>query len=168
MSSAIFSEKVFNDLKHEPYYSMEYATQVSKFVAQGACRDFRHAYENWRNPKLPAARPSFKKKNRVGGGSFLAASGVARIRYDAYRRIRLPYLGSVKLKRELPHGLPYIVQPGGPGQGPPVHGGYVRFHHSAVFRYVLPLSSFPAVISGPVRSPWFQFRCGIRDVDARE
>ena len=65
MSSAIFSEKVFNDLKHEPYFSMEYATQVSKFVAQGACSDFRHAYENWRNPDLRAARPSFKKKNRV-------------------------------------------------------------------------------------------------------
>ena len=43
-------EKVFNNLKHEPDFSMEYATQVSKFVAQGACRDFRHAYENWRNP----------------------------------------------------------------------------------------------------------------------
>ena len=110
MSSAIFSEKVFNNLKHEPDFGTEYVTQVSKFVAQGACRDFRHAYENWRNPKLPAARPSFKRKNRVCTGSFLAASDVARIRYDAFRRIRLPYLGSVKLKRELPHGLPYEVR----------------------------------------------------------
>ena len=64
-------EKVFNDLKHEPDFGMEYTTQVSKFVAQGACSDFRHAYENWRNPKLPAARPSFKRKNRVCTGSFL-------------------------------------------------------------------------------------------------
>ena len=78
-------EKVFNDLKHEPDFGMEYATQVSKFIAQGACRDFRHAYENWRNPDLRAARPGFKKKNRVGAGSFLAASGVARIRYDGHR-----------------------------------------------------------------------------------
>ena len=78
-------EKVFNDLKHEPDFGMEYSTQVSKFIAQGACRDFRHAYENWRNPDLRAARPSFKKKNRVGAGSFLAASGVARIRYDGHR-----------------------------------------------------------------------------------
>ena len=31
---------------------MEYATEVSKFVAQGASRDFRRAYENWRNPEL--------------------------------------------------------------------------------------------------------------------
>ena len=103
-------EKVFNDLKHEPYFGMEYVTRVSKFAAQGACRDFRHAYENWRNPDLRAARPSFKRKNRVGAGSFLAASGVARIRYDGHRRIRLPYLGSVKLKRELPHGLSYEVR----------------------------------------------------------
>ena len=30
-------EKQFNDLKHEPEFGMEYATEVSKFVAQGAC-----------------------------------------------------------------------------------------------------------------------------------
>ena len=30
-------EKQFNDLKHEPGFGMEYATEVSKFVAQGAC-----------------------------------------------------------------------------------------------------------------------------------
>ena len=57
-------EKQFNDLKHEPEFGMEYATEVSKFVAQGACRDFRRAYENWRNPTLNAERPTFKKKNR--------------------------------------------------------------------------------------------------------
>ena len=36
-------EKIFNELKHEPEFGMEYATEVSKFVAQGACRDFRRA-----------------------------------------------------------------------------------------------------------------------------
>ena len=86
-------EKTFNELKHQPDFGMAYATQVSKFVAQGACRDFRRAYENWRNPDLRAARPSFKKKNRNGTGSFLAASGVDRVQYDGHRRIRLPYLG---------------------------------------------------------------------------
>ena len=103
-------EKQFNDLKHEPEFGMEYATEVSKFVAQGACRDFRRAYENWRNPTLNAERPTFKKKNRIGTGSFLAASGVDRVKYDDHRRIRLPYLGSVKLKRELPEGIPYEVR----------------------------------------------------------
>ena len=67
-------------------------------------------YENWRNPELRAARPSFKKKNRIGTGSFLAASGVDRVKYDDHRRIRLPYLGSVKLQRELPEGIPYEVR----------------------------------------------------------
>ena len=103
-------EKIFNDLKHEPEFGMEYATEVSKFVAQGACRDFRRADENWRNPTLNAERPTFKKKNRIGTGAFLAASGVDRVKYDDHRRIRLPYLGSVKLKRELPEGIPYEVR----------------------------------------------------------
>ena len=103
-------EKIFNDLKHQPEFGMQYATEVSKFVAQGACRDFRRAYENWRNPTLNAERPTFKKKNRIGTGSFLAASGVDRVKYDDHRRIRLPYLGSVKLKRELPEGIPYEVR----------------------------------------------------------
>ena len=103
-------EKQFNELKHEPEFGMEYATEVSKFVAQGACQDFRRAYENWRNPELKAARPSFKRKNRQGSGSFLAASGVTPIKYDGHRRIKLPYLGSVKLKRELPDGIPYEVR----------------------------------------------------------
>ena len=99
-------ERTFNELKRQPDFGMAYATQVSKFVAQGACRDFRRAYENWRNPDLRAARPSFKKKNRNGTGSFLAASGVDRVRYGGHRRIKLPYLGSVKLKRDLPVGRP--------------------------------------------------------------
>ena len=103
-------EKQFNDLKHEPEFGMEHATEVSKFVAQGACRDFRRAYENWRNPELKSARPSFKKKNRQGNGSFLAASDVDRVKYDDRRHIKLPYLGSVKLKRELPEGIPYEVR----------------------------------------------------------
>ena len=34
-------EKQFNDLKHQPEFGMQYATEVSKFVAQGASRDFR-------------------------------------------------------------------------------------------------------------------------------
>ena len=102
-------EKIFNELKHEPEFGMEYATEVSKFVAQGACRDFRRADENWRNPTLNAERPTFQKKN-LGTGAFLAASGLDRVKYDDHRRIRLPYLGSVKLQRELPEGIPYEVR----------------------------------------------------------
>ena len=103
-------EKAFNNVKHQEEFGMVYVTEVSKFVAQGACLDFRRAYENWRNPELRASRPSFKKKNRFGTGSFLAASGVSRMRYDGHRRIVLPYLGSVKLGRELPEGIPYEVR----------------------------------------------------------
>ena len=103
-------ERTFNELKHLPEFGMQYATQVSKFVAQGACRDFRRACENWLNPELRARKPSIKKKNRNGSGSFLAASGIASVKYDGHRRIKLPYIGSVKLLRELPAGVPYEVR----------------------------------------------------------
>ena len=100
-------EKTFNGLKHESAFGMTFTTEVSKFVAQGACRNFRDAYNRWRNPELRAQKPVFHKKNPAGSGSFLAASGVDRIRYDGYRRITLPHMGSVRLNRKLPTGVPY-------------------------------------------------------------
>ena len=107
-------EKLFNELKKgdqssrpEGPLGMAFVTQVSKFVAQGACRDFRNAYNRWRDPEIKANKPAFHKKNNAGTGSFLAASGVDKIKYDGHRRITLPYLGSVKLKRQLPAGIPY-------------------------------------------------------------
>ena len=43
-------EKLFNQLKHEPAFGMTFTTEVSKFVAQGAYRNFRDAYNRWREP----------------------------------------------------------------------------------------------------------------------
>ena len=101
-------EKEFNRVKHiSP--DLGFATQVSKFVAQGACRNFKNAYYRWRSSDLKSQKPAFRKKNRTGTGSFLAASGVDRVKYDGHKRVRLPYLGSVKLKRELPEGILYEV-----------------------------------------------------------
>ena len=101
-------EKEFNAVKHvNP--SLAFVTEVSKFVAQGACRNYRNARSRWLNKELKARRPVFHRKNRTGAGSFLAASGVKIIRYDGHRRIRLPYLGSVKMTRTLPEGTPYEV-----------------------------------------------------------
>ena len=88
---------------------LAFITEVSKFVAQGACRNYRNARSRWLNKELQARRPVFHKKNRTGAGSFLAASGVDRIRCDGHRRIRLPYLGSVRMTRKLPDGIPYEV-----------------------------------------------------------
>ena len=101
-------EKEFNAAK-QINTALAFVTQVSKFVAQGACRNYRNAHSRWRNPKLKARRPVFHKKNRTGAGSFLAASGVDRIHYDHHRRIRLPYLGSVRMTRTLPEGIPHEV-----------------------------------------------------------
>ena len=101
-------EKEFNAAKRiNP--SLAFVTEVSKFVAQGACRNYRNARSRWLNKEIKARRPVFHKKNRTGAGSFLAASGVKLIRYDGHRRMRLPYLGSVRMTRALPEGMPYEV-----------------------------------------------------------
>ena len=101
-------EKEFNVAKRvNP--SLAFVTDVSKFVAQGACRNYRNARSRWLNPELKARKPAFHRKNRTGTGSFLAASGIAVIKYDGHRRIRLPYLGSVRMTRALPEGIPYEV-----------------------------------------------------------
>ena len=99
-------EKEFNAARHvNP--TLAFVTQACKFVAQGACRNYRNARSRWLNRDLRARRPVFHRKNRTGTGSFLAASGVTTLRYDSHRRIRLPYLGSVKLTRSLPERIPY-------------------------------------------------------------
>ena len=101
-------EREFNAAKRiNP--ALAFVTEVSKFVAQGACRNYRNAYSRWQDKNLKARRPTFRRKNRTGTGSFLAASGIAVIRCDGHRRIRLPYLGSVKMTRTLPEGIPYEV-----------------------------------------------------------
>ncbi len=101
-------EKEFNAAKHANP-ALNFVTEVSKFVAQGACRNYRNARSRWLSKELKARCPVFHRKRRTGTGSFLAASGVKLIRYDGHRRIRLPYIGSVKMTRALPEGTPYEV-----------------------------------------------------------
>ena len=101
-------EKEFNVAK-QVNPSLAFVTEVSKFVAQGACRNHRNANSRWRNKSLKARKPVFHRKKSTGTGSFLAASGVACIHYDGHRRIRLPCLGSVRMTRPLPEGIPYEV-----------------------------------------------------------
>ena len=101
-------EKEFNAAKHvNP--ALSFVAEVSKFVAQGACRNYHNARSRWLSKELKARRPVFHRKNRTGAGSFLAASGMAVIKYDGHRRIRLPCLGSVRMTRTLPEGIPYEV-----------------------------------------------------------
>ena len=98
-------EKEFNAAKQiNP--ALAFVTQVSKFVAQGACRNYRNAHSRWRNPNIRANKPVFHKKNRTGSGSFLAASGIACIQYDHYRRIRLPYLAASGSPAPCPRASP--------------------------------------------------------------
>ena len=101
-------EKEFNAAK-QVNQSLGFVTEVSKFVAQGACRNYRNAHSRWLNPEIKARRPVFHKRNRAGTGSFLAASGIATVQYDGHRRLQLPYLGSVRMTRQLPEGIPHEV-----------------------------------------------------------
>ena len=68
-----------------------FIASVSKFVAEGARDNFRAAMDRWFSGE--AGRPGFHARRATGSGSFLAASGVDRIRYDGHRRLRLPYIG---------------------------------------------------------------------------
>ena len=67
--------------------------------------DFGAAIRNWRGPNHRAGVPRFRKRRRTGAGSFRAASGVVQVRYDGKRRVRLPLVGSVKLRHTLPKGI---------------------------------------------------------------
>ena len=65
-------EKEFNAAK-QVNPSLAFVNEVSKFVAQGACRNYRNARSRWLSKNLKARRPVFHKKNRTGTGWFLAA-----------------------------------------------------------------------------------------------
>ena len=91
--------RVLNELKHDTE-EFRFIAEVSKFVAEGARDNFRVAMDRWFRGE--AGRPGFHARRATGTGSFLAASGVQTIRYDGHRRLRLPYIGSVRLR----HGLP--------------------------------------------------------------
>ena len=90
-----------NRLKHDTD-EFRFIAEVSKFVAEGARDNFRAAMDRWFSGE--ANRPGFHARRATGSGSFLAASGVDRIRYDGHRRLRLPYIGSVRLRHGLPDG----------------------------------------------------------------
>ena len=96
--------KAINDAKHQDF---PFVAEVSYRVAEGAVRDFGDAIRNWQDASLKGHRPTFKKKRLTGTGSFRAASGVKTIHYHGKRRIKLPYLGSVKLDHTLPKGIIY-------------------------------------------------------------
>ena len=92
----------FNACKREDY---SFVTEVAARVAEGAFMDFGKAVANWRNPQLKAHQPVFIKRKLAGLGSFRAGSGVAQIKYNGKRRVRLPVIGSIKLNCTLPKGI---------------------------------------------------------------
>ena len=95
-------QKAINQAKADDF---PFITEVSKFVTEGATKNFGNALKNWLDPDHKAKKPRFHKKRLTSSGSFLAASGVATITYNGKRRVKLPYLGSVKLNATLPKGI---------------------------------------------------------------
>ena len=94
--------KAVNETKQQEF---PFLRAVSHRVVDGAVRNFGIALANWRNPHLNTRQPTLKKRRITGSGSFRAAGAVREIHYNGKRRIRLPYLGSVKLAHTLPKGI---------------------------------------------------------------
>ena len=94
--------KTITLLKHDEF---PFLSEVSHRVTDGAIANFATALRKWRDSNDRAHRPRFHKKRVTGTGSFRAAGAVREIHYDRKRRIRLPYLGSVKLAHTLPEGI---------------------------------------------------------------
>ena len=82
-----------------------FLSEISFRVTDGAIANFKNALNKWLDPDDPAHKPHFHKKRRTGTGTFRAADAVREIHYNGKRRIKLPYLGSVKLNHTLPKGV---------------------------------------------------------------
>ena len=72
-------EKEFNTAK-KVNKSLAFVTKVSKFVAQGACRNYRNARSRWLTPEIKAQRPVFHKKRNVQVGKAVTVSVIATVR----------------------------------------------------------------------------------------
>ena len=98
--------KEIDRIKAEDY---PWVKEVCAQVALGACIDFGKAID--RAYRKISRYPVFKKRRYTNSGSFLAGTGVTRIKYLGKRRIKLPYLGSTRMSRTLPKDLiPYEAQ----------------------------------------------------------
>ena len=82
-----------------------FLSEISFRVTDGAIANFKNALNKWLDPDDPAQKPSIHRRKRTGTGSFRAAGAVREIHYNGKRRIKLPYLGSVKLNHTLPKGI---------------------------------------------------------------
>ena len=84
-----------------------FLNQVSHRVTDGAIANFANALNKWQDPEDRTQRPRLHRKRLTGTGSFRAAGSVREIHYNGKRRIKLPHLGSLKLKHTLPKGVIY-------------------------------------------------------------
>ena len=98
--------KEIDAVKSEDY---PWVKEVCAQVALGAVRNFGIAMDRAYNHI--SWWPAYKKRKATGTGSFLAGSGITKVKYLGKHRIKIPYLGSTRISRTLPKDLiPYEAQ----------------------------------------------------------
>ena len=101
-------EKDLNNLKHiDPCSGLPDPDEQVR--GHEACRNYRNAHSSWRCEQSTVPTPVFHSKSRTGAGSLMTIPGVHRVGYDSHRRTRPPYLGSMRVTRSLPEGIPHQV-----------------------------------------------------------
>ena len=93
-------KKVFTSItKKQTEYL--WTNQYSSRIYQNAFRDLKKAFSRWRDPKLKADLPRFKKKKH--NGSFTVDSSNGKVLVKEGKRIKIPTLGTFRLLEAIPY-----------------------------------------------------------------
>jgi putative transposase len=79
----------------------QWMKQYSSRIYQNAFRDLAKAFSNWRDPKLKADIPQFKKKRHEC--SFTVDSSNGKVLVLSGKKIKIPTLGVFRLKEAIPY-----------------------------------------------------------------
>ena len=93
-------KKVFTNVtKKRPEFA--WCNEYPSRIYQNAFRDLSAAFSRWRNPKLSAAMPQFKRKRHEC--SFTVDSANGSVLIAAGKSIKVPTLGTFRLKEAIPY-----------------------------------------------------------------
>ena len=93
-------KKVFTNITKKQE-GMEWISNYSSRIYQNAFRDLKKAFSRWREPKIKAEMPSFKRKKHQG--SFTVDSSNGKVLVRAGKVIKIPTLGTFRLKESIPY-----------------------------------------------------------------
>ncbi|MGK7942073.1 MAG: RNA-guided endonuclease InsQ/TnpB family protein [Crocosphaera sp.] len=93
-------KKVFTNItKKQTEYL--WTNKYSSRIYQNAFRDLKKAFSRWRDPKIKADLPRFKKKKH--NCSFTVDSSNGKVLVREGKRIKIPTLGTFRLKEGIPY-----------------------------------------------------------------